>query len=78
MVGSATTTTELHDQLVARNGPVLNEADRALPLTSIKAQVNGLLDQAAAQLARKQQQLPSSDPLLLLPTVLRHAVASDC
>ncbi len=48
MVATAANSQELHDGLLALNGPVLNEADKALPLATIKAQVNGLLDQASA------------------------------
>jgi hypothetical protein len=55
---------------------VLNEADKALPLATIKAQVNGLLDQAAAQVVRQKQQLPPSNPWTLLPEILRNAFAS--
>ena len=75
VVAKATDTKELRDQLIVLNGPDLNDTDQNLALPVIKAQVNELLYQAAAQLARKQQQ-PPSNPLLLLPNLLRNAVAS--
>lgn len=76
VVLSASSSQELRDRLLSLNGPVLNEADQALPLPTIKAQVNGLIDQAAAQVARQKQQLPPSNPLSLLPELLRNAFAS--
>jgi hypothetical protein len=76
VVAKAANTTELHDQLLALNGPVLNDADRQLPLPVIKAQVNQILNEAEAQLTSKKQQLPPSNLLLLLPSILRNAVAS--
>jgi hypothetical protein len=76
VVATAANSQELHDRLLALNGPVLNEADKALPLATIKAQVNGLLDQAAAQVVRQKQQLPPSNPWTLLPEILRNAFAS--
>ena len=72
----ASSSQELHDRLISLNGPVLNEADQALPLPTLKAQVTGLLDQAAAQVARQKQQLPPSNPWSLLPELLRNAFAS--
>jgi hypothetical protein len=76
VVSSASSSQELHDRLIALNGPVLNAADQAQPLPTIKAQVNGLLDQASAQVARQKQQLPPSTPWSLLPELLRNAFAS--
>jgi len=76
VVFSTSSAQELHDRLIALNGPVLNAADQALPLPTIKAQVNGLLDQASAQVARQKQQLPPSTPWSLLPELLRNAFAS--
>jgi hypothetical protein len=38
--------------------------------------VSSLLDQAAAQVARQQKLLPSANPLLLVPEILRNAFAS--
>lgn len=76
VVLSASSSQELHDRLISLNGPVLNEADQALPLPTLKAQVTGLLDQAAAQVARQKQQLPPSNPWSLLPELLRNAFAS--
>ena len=76
VVLSASSAQELHDRLISLNGPVLNAADQAQPLPTIKAQVNGLLDQASAQVARQKQQLPPSTPWSLLPELLRNAFAS--
>jgi hypothetical protein len=76
VVLSASSSQELHDRLISLNGPVLNEADQALPLPTLKAQVTGLLDQAAAQVARQKQQLPPTNPWSLLPELLRNAFAS--
>ncbi|MCP9860913.1 MULTISPECIES: hypothetical protein [unclassified Cyanobium] len=76
VVSSANSRRELRDRLLALNGPVLNEADQALPLSTIKTQVSGVLDQAAAQVSRQSQQLPPASPLQLLPELLRNAFAS--
>lgn len=76
VVLSASNTKELRDRLITLNGPVLDDSDQAQPLPTIKAQVNRLLDQAAAQLARQKQQLPLSNPTSLLPELLRNAFAS--
>ena len=75
VVASATSTSELGDRLLALDGPVLNEANKALPLPTIKAQVNSLLDQAAAQVRRQEQSQPPRSPLTLLPELLRNGVA---
>ena len=76
VVEKASNTTELNDQLLALNGPVLNDADRALPLPVIKAQINEMLDVAEAQFSHQKQKQPPNNPLLLLPNVLRNAFAS--
>ncbi|MEA5415316.1 hypothetical protein [Synechococcus sp. BA-132 BA5] len=75
VVATAAGTTELHAKLVALNGPVLNDADRTLPLPVINAQVMQRLNQANAQLERKQQPLPPSNPWRLIPEILRNAFA---
>jgi hypothetical protein len=76
VVSSSNTTSELRDRLIALNGPVIDDTDAAQPLSSIKAEVNGLLQQAAAQVARQRDQLPSSKPWSLFPELLRNAFAS--
>ena len=73
---SASNNKELHDRLITLNGPVLDDADQAQPLPTLKAQVNRLLDQAAAQVARQKQQLLPSNPWSLLTELLRNAFAS--
>lgn len=74
-VTNAPSSNELNDRLIALNGPVLNAADRVQPLPALKAQVNAVLDQAAAQVARQRQQAPPANPWLLLPELLRNAFA---
>jgi hypothetical protein len=72
---NAPSSSELNDRLLALNRPVLNAADRAQPLLALKAQVNAVLDQAAAQVARQQEQAPPANRWLLLPELLRNAFA---
>jgi hypothetical protein len=55
---------------------VLDAQAPARPLPALRAEVNGLLDQAAAQVARQQQGLPPANPWTLLPEILRNAFAS--
>jgi hypothetical protein len=74
-VSSSQTTDELRDRLIALNGPVIDEANAAKPLPTIKAEVNNLLQRAAAQVSRKRQQLPPPKPWRLLPELLRNAFA---
>jgi hypothetical protein len=76
VVASASSGQELRERLIAAGGPVLDAQAPARPLPALRAEVNGLLDQAAAQVARQQEQLPSANPLLLLPEILRNAFAS--
>jgi hypothetical protein len=76
VVASASSGQELRERLIALNGPVLDAQAPARPLPALRAEVSSLLDQAAAQVARQQQLLPSANPLLLLPEILRNACAS--
>ncbi|MEI6029891.1 MAG: HpsJ family protein [Synechococcaceae cyanobacterium ELA739] len=76
VVAKASNSTELHDQLIALKGPVLNDEERKLALPLIKAQLYQILDEAESQLSRKKKQRPPSQPLLLLPNVLRNGIAS--
>jgi hypothetical protein len=76
VVASASNGQELRERLIGAGGPVLDAQAPARPLPALRAEVNGLLDQAAAQVARQQQQLPRANPLLLLPEILRNAFAS--
>jgi len=75
VVSSSKTTSELRDRLIALNGPVIDEDNATKPLSTLKAEVNGLLTQAAAQVARKRQQLPPSKPWRLFPELLRNSFA---
>ena len=75
VVSSSRSTDELRDRLIALNGPVIDEANAVKPLATLKAEVNDLLQKAAAQVARKSQQLPTIKPWSLLPELLRNAFA---
>jgi hypothetical protein len=75
IVSSSQSTDELRDRLIALNGPVIDEAYAVKPLATLKAEVNDLLQKAAAQVARKSQQLPTIKPWSLLPELLRNAFA---
>ena len=75
VVSSSQSTDELRDRLIALNGPVIDEANAVKPLATLKAEVNDLLQKAAAQVARKSQQLPTIKPWSLLSELLRNAFA---
>ena len=75
VVSSSQSTDELRDRLIDLNGPVIDEANAVKPLATLKAEVNDLLQKAAAQVARKSQQLPTIKPRSLLPELLRNAFA---
>ena len=51
-------------------------ADIAQPLPLLKAQVAAVLDQAALQITREREASQPRTPLLLLPELLRNALAS--
>jgi hypothetical protein len=76
VVSSSNSSRELRDRLIALNGPVIDEANQAQPLSTLKAQVNGLIDQAAAQVSRQRRALPSTNLWSLFPELLRNAFAS--
>jgi hypothetical protein len=77
-VESAKNGKELRERLIALNGPVLDAQAPKRPLPELQAEVNSLIDQAEAQVARKQQELPLLNPgfLSALPGLLRNAFAS--
>jgi hypothetical protein len=54
---------------------VLEESDRNQPLPVLKTRVNTALDRAAAQIERQRPPRTSVNPWLLLPEILRSAVA---
>ncbi|MFM9104760.1 MAG: hypothetical protein ACKOPS_27020 [Cyanobium sp.] len=66
---------DLSARFQALSGPGVSPADLALPLPVLKAQATLALDQAQAQLQRQRSALPASDPLRLLPELLRNAVS---
>jgi hypothetical protein len=75
-VASAASNADLNQQLQKLEGPVLGPADIAQPLPLLKAQVGAVLDQAALQITREREASQPRTPLLLLPDLLRKALAS--
>ena len=67
--------TDLSARFQALSGPSISPAELSLPLPVLKAQAALALDQAQAQLQRQRSALPASDPLRLLPELLRNAVS---
>jgi len=76
VVAGATSNADLNQQLQKLSGPVLGPADIAQPLPLLKAQVAAVLDQAALQISREREASQPRTPLLLLPDLLRNALAS--
>jgi hypothetical protein len=76
VVASAASNADLNQQLQKLQGPVLGPADIAQPLPLLKAQVAAVLDQAALQISREREANQPRTPLLLLPELLRNAIAS--
>ena len=75
-VAGATSNADLNEQLQKLQGPVLRPADIAQPLPLLKAQVAAVLDRAALQINREREASQPRTPLLLLPELLRKAIAS--
>jgi hypothetical protein len=75
-VAGAASNADLNQQLQKLQGPVLGPADIAQPLPLLKAQVAAVLDQAALQITREREASQPRTPLLLLPELLRNALAS--
>jgi len=75
-VAGAASNADLNQQLQTLQGPVLGPADIAQPLPLLKAQVGAVLDQAALQISREREAIKPRTPLLLLPDLLRNALAS--
>lgn len=75
-VAGAASNADLNQQLQKLSGPVLGPADIAQPLPLLKAQVGAMLDQAALQIGREREASQPRTPLLLLPDLLRNALAS--
>ena len=75
-VAGSASNADLNQQLQKLQGPVLGPADIAQPLPLLKAQVTAVLDQAALQISREREASQPRTPLLLLPELLRNALAS--
>ncbi len=75
-VRGAASNAELSQQLQKLQGPVLRPADISQPMPLLKAQVAAVLDQAALQISREREASQPRTPLLLLPELLRNALAS--
>jgi len=75
-VAGAASNDDLNQQLQMLSGPVLGPADIAQPLPLLKAQVGAVLDQAALQITREREASQPRTPLLLVPELLRKALAS--
>jgi len=76
VVAGAASNADLNQQLQKLQGPVLGPADIAQPLPLLKAQLGAVLDQAALQISREREASQPRTPLLLLPELLRNALAS--
>lgn len=74
-VRGANSVDELSQRLTAAQGPLLEETDRNQPLPVLKNRVNTALDRAAVQIERQRPPRTSVNPWLLLPEILRSAVA---
>ena len=75
-VASAASNEEINQRLQRLQGPVLGPADIAQPLPLLKAQVGAVLDQAGLQISREREASQPRPRLLLLPELLRNALAS--
>jgi hypothetical protein len=71
----ANSSADLSASFQALSGPTISPAELALPLPLLKAQSSLALDQAQAQLQRQRNALPASNPLRLLPELLRNALS---
>ncbi|MFN7898852.1 MAG: hypothetical protein ACK5N0_04175, partial [Synechococcaceae cyanobacterium] len=76
VVASASSGPELRQRLIGAGGPVLEAQAPARPRPALRAEGRSRLDQAAAQVERQRRQLPTANPWLLLPEILRNAFAS--
>ncbi len=71
----ASSSADLSARFQALSGPTISPAELALPLPVLKAQSSLALDQAQAQIQRQRSALPASNPLRLLPELLRNALS---
>jgi len=75
-VAAAGSTAELKQKLLNLQGPELGPAVISQPLPRLKSQLQSVLDQAEQQIAQQRPQAVPTSPWLLLPELLRNAVAS--
>ncbi|MCS5697934.1 HpsJ family protein [Cyanobium sp. FGCU-52] len=74
-VTQSSSSADLSSRFQSLSGPTISPAELALPLPVLKAQSSLALDQAQAQLQRQRNALPASNPLRLLPELLRNALS---
>lgn len=74
-VRSATSAEDLSQRLVALQAPQLAANQQDLSLEQQRLLMNTMLDRAAVQIARQQAALPSANPWLLAPEILRTSLA---
>jgi len=75
-VQQASSSEALASSLEQLGGPRPAPADLALPLPLLKAQANAALDQVQLAIQRQRDALPASDPLRLLPELIRPCLAA--
>ncbi|MFM8525473.1 MAG: hypothetical protein ACKOCM_07630, partial [Cyanobacteriota bacterium] len=75
-VQQASSAEGLASSLEQLGGPRPDPADLALPLPLLKAQANATLDQVQLAIQRQRNALPTSDPLRLLPELIRPCLAA--
>lgn len=74
-VRSATSAEDLSQRLVALQAPPLAAYQQNLSLEQQRLLMNATLDRAAVQIARQQTALPSANPWLVAPEILRTSLA---
>jgi hypothetical protein len=74
-VRSATSAEDLSRRLVALQAPELAANQQNLSLEQQRLLMNTTLDRAAVQIARQQEAMPSANPWLLAPEILRTTLA---
>lgn len=73
---SATSVDDLKQRLTNLQGPQLTEAETSLPLPVLRTRINAVLDRVAAQIDRQRPAPAAVNPWILVPEILRSAVAS--
>jgi hypothetical protein len=74
-VRSATSAEDLSQRLVALQAPPLTANQQNLSLEQQRLLMNATLDRAAVQIAPQQAALPSANPWLVAPEILRTSLA---